>query len=48
MSNKEAAKKLFLSLKTVEGYRARLMRKLELRSRHALVDFARRAGLMGQ
>jgi two-component system response regulator NreC len=39
-SNKEIAQKLFLSVKTVETYKARIMEKLELNTRAALVRFA--------
>jgi DNA-binding NarL/FixJ family response regulator len=39
-SNKEIAEKLFLSVKTVETYKARIMEKLELNTRAALVRFA--------
>ena len=39
-SNKEIAEKLFLSVKTVETYKARVMEKLELTTRAALVRFA--------
>lgn len=39
-SNKEIAEKLYLSVKTVETYKARIMEKLELTTRAALVRFA--------
>jgi DNA-binding NarL/FixJ family response regulator len=39
-SNKEIAEKLFLSVKTVETYKTRIMEKLELTTRAALVRFA--------
>lgn len=39
-SNKEIADKLFLSVKTVETYKARVMEKLDLTTRAALVRFA--------
>jgi two-component system response regulator NreC len=39
-SNKEIADQLFLSVKTVETYKARIMEKLELSTRAALVRFA--------
>jgi two-component system response regulator NreC len=39
-SNKEIAEKLYLSVKTVETYKARIMEKLELSTRAALVRFA--------
>lgn len=38
--NSEIAEMLFLSVKTVETYKARLMKKLDLQSRAALVRFA--------
>ncbi len=40
MTNKQAAAKLFLSVKTVETYRSRVMRKHGLRDRMDLVRFA--------
>ncbi|MEZ4862312.1 MAG: response regulator transcription factor [Caldilineaceae bacterium] len=45
-SNKEIAEMLFLSVKTVETYKARVMEKLDLKSRAALVRFALNHGLM--
>ena len=42
----EIAKRLNLSVKTVETYRARGMEKLGLRSRAALVQFALAHGLL--
>jgi two-component system response regulator NreC len=39
-SNKEIADKLFLSVKTVETYKSRVMEKLDLTTRAALVRFA--------
>lgn len=42
MTNKQAAEKLFLSVKTVETYRARIMKKHQLSDRAALVRFARK------
>lgn len=41
-TNKQAAAELFLSIKTVETYRARVMRKHGLSDRHALFQFAAR------
>ena len=41
MTNKQAAERLFLSVKTVETYRARIMKKHGLRDRVDLVQFAR-------
>lgn len=40
MTNKQAASRLFLSVKTVETYRSRVMRKHNLRDRKDLVRFA--------
>ncbi|MEZ4680407.1 MAG: response regulator transcription factor [Caldilineaceae bacterium] len=45
-SNKEIAALLFLSVKTVETYKARVMEKLELNTRTALVRFALQHGLL--
>jgi DNA-binding NarL/FixJ family response regulator len=45
-TNRQIADQLFLSVKTVETYRARLMEKLNLRSRSALVRYALRRGLL--
>ncbi|MBA3970184.1 MAG: helix-turn-helix transcriptional regulator [Gemmatimonadetes bacterium] len=42
----EVGKKLFLSPKTVETYRARIMQKLGLHHRSDLVRFALRTGLL--
>jgi DNA-binding NarL/FixJ family response regulator len=44
-STKEAASKLFISVKTVESHRLRVMRKLQLRSLAQLTKFAIREGL---
>lgn len=41
MTNKQVAAKLFLSVKTVETYRARIMKKYNLTDRVGLVQFAR-------
>ena len=41
-TNKQAAEALFLSVKTVETYRARIMKKHRLRDRADLIQFARR------
>lgn len=43
-SNKEVAARLGLSVKTVETYKARSLRKLGLRSRAELVRYALRCG----
>lgn len=45
-SNKEMAEMLFLSVKTVETYKARIMEKLALTTRAALVRFALKHGLL--
>lgn len=45
-TNREVADQLFLSVKTVETYRARAMEKLQLRSRAQLVRFALQKGLL--
>jgi len=45
-SNKEIAELLYLSVKTVETYKARLMEKLALKTRSALVRFALKHGLL--
>ena len=44
-TNREIAERLFLSVRTVETYRARLMEKLHLKSRGELVRYALRKGL---
>ncbi len=45
-SSSEIGKKLFLSPKTVDTYRARIMQKLELTHRSELVRFALKTGLL--
>lgn len=45
-TNQQIADKLFLSVKTVESYRARLMTKLGLRDRAELTRFATETGLL--
>lgn len=45
-TNKEIAEMLYLSVKTVETYKARVMEKLNLNSRAALVRFALNHGLL--
>ncbi|MFQ5613277.1 MAG: response regulator [Anaerolineae bacterium] len=47
-SNKEIAGMLHLSVKTVETYKARIMEKLTLKSRAALVRFALEHGLLDE
>ncbi len=43
LTNKQAAERLFLSVKTVETYRSRIMKKHGLRDRAELVQFAKHA-----
>jgi DNA-binding NarL/FixJ family response regulator len=45
-TNQEIADQLYLSVKTVETYRSRVMDKLNLRSRSALVRYALERGLL--
>jgi len=45
-TNRQIADQLFLSVKTIEAYLARLMQKLHLKSRSALVRYALRKGLL--
>lgn len=45
-SNKEIAEELSVSVKTVESYRAKIKDKLNLRTRHELVRYAFKKGLM--
>lgn len=46
-TNREIAEKLGVSVKTVEGYRARLMEKLGIRTRAELVRYAMDVGVIG-
>lgn len=46
-TNRQAAEKLFLSEKTVETYKTRVMAKLQLNSRVDLVRYALQHGLIG-
>jgi DNA-binding NarL/FixJ family response regulator len=46
-TNQEIARRLFLSVKTIETYRARIAEKLRLRSRAELVRYALEVGLLG-
>jgi two-component system response regulator NreC len=45
-TNRQIADQIFLSIKTVETYRARVMEKLNLKSRSALVRYALSKGLL--
>jgi two-component system response regulator NreC len=45
-TNRQIADQLYLSVKTVETYRSRLMQKLDLKDRAALVRYALRKGLL--
>ncbi len=45
-TNKEIARKLFISVKTVETYKARVMEKLNISSRAAMVRFALKHGML--
>lgn len=47
-TNQQVADQLFLSVKTVETYRERVMNKLGLQSRAALVRYALRRGLLDE
>jgi len=47
-TNQQAADRLYLSVKTVETYRARLMAKLGLRNRAELVRYALQRGLLAE
>lgn len=47
-TNKQIATQLHLSVKSVETYRARVMDKLDLRSRVELVRYALDRGLLSQ
>jgi two-component system response regulator NreC len=45
-SSQQIAKRIFVSVKTVETYRARIAEKLELRTRSEVVRYAIRMGLL--
>jgi two-component system response regulator NreC len=45
-TNKQIADKLFLSVKTIETYKARIMEKLDFHNRAELVRFALKKGLL--
>ncbi len=42
LTNKQVAEKLFLSVKTIETYRSRIMKKHDLKGRAEMMQFARR------
>lgn len=44
--NKDIAEKLFISVKTVETHKSKMMAKLQLFTRHELVDYAENCGLL--
>jgi two-component system response regulator NreC len=44
--NKEIAQKLFISVKTVEAHKAKIMSKLNLKSRPELVEYAMKKKLL--
>ncbi|WP_172193735.1 response regulator [Saccharibacillus qingshengii] len=44
--NKEVAEKLFISVKTVEAHKAKIMEKLQLKNRPELVEYAMRKKLL--
>lgn len=44
--NKEISEKLFLSVKTVESYKVRIMNKLDLKSRPEMVEYAMKKRLI--
>lgn len=45
-TNEEIAGKVFISVKSVETYRSRLLKKLHIRTRRDIVQFAIKAGLL--
>ncbi|GGJ27399.1 response regulator [Paenibacillus hunanensis] len=45
-SNKDVAEKLFISVKTVEAHKAKIMEKLNLKSRPELVEYALRKKIL--
>ncbi|MEK5256574.1 response regulator transcription factor [Paenibacillus sp. FSL F4-0125] len=46
--NKEIADKLFISVKTVESHKSKIMAKLQLFTRHELVSYAESNGLLNR
>ncbi|MDC3413499.1 response regulator transcription factor [Aquibacillus sp. 3ASR75-11] len=45
-SNKEIAELLYISVKTVETHKSKIMEKLALKKRHELVDYAIKRGML--
>lgn len=45
-ANKEIAEKLIVSVKTVETHKAKIMEKLQMKTRHELVSYALKKGLL--
>ncbi|MGZ4030990.1 MAG: response regulator [Tumebacillaceae bacterium] len=45
-SNKEIAENLIVSVKTIESHKAKIMEKLHMKSRHELVSYAIKKGLL--
>ena len=43
--NKEISEKLFLSIRTIEGYRATIMEKMEVKNTAGVVVYAIRHGI---
>ncbi|QQK74761.1 response regulator transcription factor [Salicibibacter cibarius] len=46
-ANKEIAEQLYISVKTVEAHRSKLMDKLQMKTRPELVSYALKKGLLG-
>ncbi|MFS0574563.1 response regulator transcription factor [Sporosarcina sp. 179-K 3D1 HS] len=45
-TNREAAEQLFVSIKTIESHRSKIMEKLDLKTRPALVEYAAKNGFL--
>lgn len=45
-TNREAAEQLFVSIKTIESHRSKIMEKLNLKTRPALVEYAAKNGFL--
>lgn len=45
-SNKEIAEQLIVSVKTIETHKAKIMEKLQIKTRHELVSYALKKGLL--